>query len=318
MSQSTQDREVVHGFGGGGVTAIYAPEPERRSEARLVAVEVDMPVGPRVRLGDIELIGRVPSEVRADLERLARAQGAEVRRNWSGDPEITTWGLSMGTSRELPWTPDGYGSPTDRLVTNALVVSRDLADSPYDTAAVTAWRDVRDRGTSPGTWPFTPLPERPRWTGKPLEAVGPLRFGMSPEQVAAALDGAAPAARRGAFPRPWHGPGNWYLTDDEFPTAGVTAHYAQREGGPTLAAVTVHGRTGPQVELEGTELVGRVPSAADTALDDLAERKNWSLVIGCSGDLGSDEPNVHLKAERAGDALVSGVRFCAADWEEHG
>ncbi|KUL27032.1 hypothetical protein ADL15_36590 [Actinoplanes awajinensis subsp. mycoplanecinus] len=35
--------------------------------------------------------------------------------------------------------------------------------------------------------------------------MGPLRSGMSPPQVAAALDGEEPAVRRGRFPLPLHG-----------------------------------------------------------------------------------------------------------------
>ncbi|MFJ5712766.1 hypothetical protein [Streptomyces sp. NPDC093105] len=44
-----------------GVTAVYGPVP------RLVAVAVDAMTGPMVRLGDVELIDRVPSQARADL-----------------------------------------------------------------------------------------------------------------------------------------------------------------------------------------------------------------------------------------------------------
>ncbi|MCX5581949.1 hypothetical protein [Streptomyces erythrochromogenes] len=60
--------------------------------------------GPLVRLGDVELIARVPSEVRADIRGLARSAGVSVRSNWSGDPEVSAWGLSMGAAQD-------WGSP---------------------------------------------------------------------------------------------------------------------------------------------------------------------------------------------------------------
>lgn len=37
--------------------------------------------GPLVRFGDVELIARVPSEVRADIDALARQEGVGVRMN---------------------------------------------------------------------------------------------------------------------------------------------------------------------------------------------------------------------------------------------
>lgn len=45
----------------------------------LVAVAVDALEGPLIRVGEVELIGRVPSEVRAEIHELARMEGAEVR-----------------------------------------------------------------------------------------------------------------------------------------------------------------------------------------------------------------------------------------------
>ncbi|MGW7260305.1 hypothetical protein [Streptomyces sp. NPDC054834] len=75
------------------------------------------------------------------------------------------------------------------------------------------------------------------------------------------LDGEVPAARQGHFPWPVYGKaGQWYLNQDRFDQAGVTAHYWHLEGGPALGAVTVHGRTGPQVSHAGIQLIGRTVS----------------------------------------------------------
>ncbi|WP_431675986.1 hypothetical protein [Kitasatospora sp. KL5] len=132
----------------------------------------------------------------------------------------------------------------DRVVTDALLVAAELAEDPWAAEPVVRRRNVRDEDRNPGVWPVVPDFERPIWEWTPLEGVGPLRFGMGPEQVAAALGGEVPAARRGRLP--WtvsRGPRQWCLEEDRFDHTGVSAHYWGDV--PTLAAVTVHGRTGP-------------------------------------------------------------------------
>ncbi|XIE81641.1 hypothetical protein AB6O49_34770 [Streptomyces sp. SBR177] len=142
---------------------------------------------------------------------------------------------------------------------------------------------------------------------------------MTPHQVAAALDGEVPAVRRGHFPWPvYRKSEQWYLTEDQFDGAGVTAHYWYREGVPALGAVTVHGRTGPQVAFDGLDLIGKTVTAIDAALGRRAERSEFGLVVGCGGDLGPDGLGVYVRATRAGDTVISEARFCAAEWEDHG
>lgn len=74
-----------------GVTAVYG------EDNGLVAVSIDAMDGPLVRLGNIDLIARSPSEVRAELQDLALRERVSVRVNWSGDPEVEAWGS--------PWAP---------------------------------------------------------------------------------------------------------------------------------------------------------------------------------------------------------------------
>ncbi|MFI8202073.1 hypothetical protein [Streptomyces sp. NPDC085937] len=69
-----------------GLTALYAPG------MLLAGVAVHAEVGPRVSLAGVQLMDRVPSEVSADLHRLARGQGARAGVNRGGDPEIAAWG----------------------------------------------------------------------------------------------------------------------------------------------------------------------------------------------------------------------------------
>ncbi|WP_199314802.1 hypothetical protein [Streptomyces cadmiisoli] len=314
---------VSQGLGGGigwgcysdwGVTAVFG------EDSGLVAVAIDAMDGPLVRLRDVELIARVPSEVRSDIHDLARREGALVRVNWSGDPEVEAWGVSMGTALELGSSPEGYMQRQDTMITGALFVGPELAADPYGAEPVIRWWDVRDRQPNAGTWPVKAEQERQRWDWTPLESIGPLRFGMSPSQVAAALN-EEPAARHGRYPygEPWEGPGEWILHDDRFDTAGVTAHYSCGRGHPpVLGAVTVHGRTGPQVEFDGIRLIGWPVSAVDAALTRYIEDREVGLVIGCGGDLGPDGLNMYVRATRAGDTAVSEARFCSAEWKDHG
>ncbi|MFI6651279.1 hypothetical protein ACIBI8_27205 [Streptomyces sp. NPDC050529] len=295
------------------MTAIHAPG------MLLTAVAIDAMDGPLVRLGDVELIGRVPSEVRSDIQGLAYQQQVAVGVNWNGDPEVAAWGLSMGATQAWELSAEGDVQRTDRAVSDALLVAPELAEDPYSTELVSHWWDIREQPVNPGGWPVSADRDRPRWEWTPLERVGPLRFGMTPSEVAAALGGEVPAARRGHFPYYRNRrSGQWCLDEDRFDVSGVTGHYWYVGGGPVLAAVTVHGRTGPQVTFDGLDLIGKAVTSVDAALVQRAENEDLGLLIGCSGDLGPDGLNMFVRAARAGDAMVSEARFCAADWDEHG
>lgn len=297
-----------------GVTAVYG------EDSGLVAVAIDAMDGPLVRLRSVELIARVPSEVRADIHALALREGASVRVNWSGDPEVAAWGVSMGAAPELGLSPEGYTQRRDTMITYALLVGPELAEDPYTSEPVIRWSDVREKAPNPGAWPVKAEQDRPHWDWTPLEGIGPLWFGMNPEQVAAALN-EVPAARHGRYPfgQPWEGFGTWMLHDDRFDTVGVTAHYSCGFGTPpTLGAVTVHGRTGPQVAFDGIRLIGMPVSTIDAALERLAENEEMGLVVGCGGDFGPNGLNMYVRATRAGDNVVSEARFCQEKWEDHG
>ncbi|MET9178220.1 hypothetical protein ABZX88_08300 [Kitasatospora aureofaciens] len=236
-----------------GVTVFYGPGP------RLVAVEVDALDGPSVRLRGVELIARVPSELRADLLGLAEEEEAAVRANRHGDPEVPAWGVSIRAAHEWEVAAEGHIQRTSRAITGALLVGPEPAGDPQGFEP-----DSGGRSAAPDR-------ERARWGCMPLEGVGPLRFGMSPAEVAAALGGAEPSARQGYFPETWPWlpveAGQWSLSADVFGTVGVTAHYAYWSKVPVLGAVTVDAFAGPQVVFEGIRLIGRPVSEVDAELD---------------------------------------------------
>lgn len=283
----------------------------------LVAVAVDALEGPLVRVGEVELVSRVPSQVRAEIYELARRESAVVRVNWSGDPEIAGWGVSMGTAQDWGRSPEGYLQRQDALVTSVLLVGPELANDPYAAAPVMHWRDVRELGRNLGIWPVTPDLDRPRWEWVPLERVGPLRFGMSPAQVAAALDGEIPAGRLGDFPH-WcfRRAGQWNLSEDRFEKAGVSAHYwTHPDGVPRLGGVTAYGRTGPQVLYAGIPLVGVTPTVLDAAVIQHVEKHDLGLRFSPEGAVGPDGANLALGMARVGDTTVSEATFYGEHWE---
>ncbi|MFF2778869.1 hypothetical protein ACFVU3_28710 [Streptomyces sp. NPDC058052] len=297
-----------------GVTGIFG------ADSGLVAVAIDAMDGPLVSLRDIELIARVPSEACADIQDLAHREGTSVRVNWSGDPEIEAWGVSMGAAQAMGLSPAGDLQRQDTMITDALLVSGELAEDPYGSKPVVYWCDVSDERPNPGAWPVKAEQDRPRWDWTPLQRIGPLQFGMNPQQVWRAL-GEKPAARLGRYPfgQPWEGPGEWILHHDRFDQAGVTAHYACGPGWPpTLGAVTVDGLTGPQVQFEGIGLIGMPVQSVDASLIQHLEESGLGVTFGCGGDPGPTGLNMYVRATQAGDAVVSGARFCQAEWEDHG
>lgn len=295
-----------------GVTGIYG------RGMILVGVAIDAMEGPLVRLREVELIARVPSQARAEIDGLARREDAVVRLNWSGDPEIAAWGVSMGTALEYGISSKGHPERKDRMITSALFVSSELAESPYETGSVVHWCDVREREKNSGSWPVKTDQERSHWAWSPLKAVGPLRFGMAPRQVADALGGEVPASRQGHFPYWWWGrgaAGQWTLTDDRFQQAGVTAHYRYPQGLPVLGAVTVHGRTGPQITHAGIPLIGATPSRLDEAMLQHIENHDLGLLFTPSGSPIPPGLQFDVNAIRAGDTAISEVTFASEDWE---
>lgn len=119
------------------------------------------------------------------------------------------------------------------MVTSALLVGPEQAEDPYAAGPVIHWLDVRERESNDGSWPVTADCDRPRWEWTPSEQVGPLRFGMSPQQLAAALDHEVPAGREGHHASWWHKKAEtWILSTDRFDKAGVSARYWYPDGIP--------------------------------------------------------------------------------------
>ncbi|MDT0546543.1 MULTISPECIES: hypothetical protein [Streptomyces] len=147
--------------------------------------------------------------------------------------------------------------------------------------------------------------ERSQWNFTPFVGVGPLRFGMDHDEVVAALgvDHASVSV-----------PGRWATF--HLPTsrgAALTAYYAD---GRRLHGIAVDALHGPQVTMDGLQLVGQVPSKLAVLFVDyvvsqgLREDVTWSQ----EGDPGADELGLVLRAQRAGDILLTRPVFVAREW----
>ncbi|MFJ8114098.1 hypothetical protein [Streptomyces sp. NPDC096132] len=105
--------------------------------------------------------------------------------------------------------------------------------------------------------------QRPAWSFTPFESVGPLKFGMTYDQVQAAVEGVLEVGTSQgdvegvlwAELRYVHRPARGCVGP------AVTV-YGDRSIG--LAGIAVNALRGPQVTLHGTELVGQTPSQWQT------------------------------------------------------
>ncbi|MFI2431054.1 hypothetical protein [Streptomyces sp. NPDC018693] len=91
----------------------------------------------------------------------------------------------------------------------------------------------------------------------------------------------------------------WYET-------AVTAYYADTGG---LMAVAVDALRGPQVFVDGDALIGRPPSHVTEELHARAQARGLLPGFSVEGDASSHELGLPVRAQRAGDALLTRAFF---------
>ncbi|MFR9798868.1 hypothetical protein ACL02U_23700 [Streptomyces sp. MS06] len=142
--------------------------------------------------------------------------------------------------------------------------------------------------------------ERERWELRAEGGVGPLRFGMSPAEVAEALLVSEPEARVGGR-----------YEQEDFP-GGVKAFYDVGK----LACVALDAVAGPQVFLADFPLAGSDPARAHQfLLDHAAEHGNWVLYTP-DASLALTDLGILLREQRAGEALLTRPLFVKEEWLE--
>jgi len=152
-------------------------------------------------------------------------------------------------------------------------------------------------------WEIIPDSERQQWTLDPLVSVGPLRFGMTPDEVTDALDGVKPNPY-------WGGVHGLPMTQGRYASVGTLYYRNER-----LHGVSIDALRGPQVFADGVALVGRIPSELTKWLEDRAEVREiyTELFYLPSGDPGSLTLGVAMCVQRSGDRVVTRPVFLPAD-----
>lgn len=153
--------------------------------------------------------------------------------------------------------------------------------------------------------------ERVKWDYIPFESVGPLRFGMTHDEVVAALE-ETPSI---VVPYSGHTPSfeSYKSRLAMFYETEVTTYY---DGPGFLFCIAIDALHGPQVTLDGMQLVGRTPSAVAKEFFEYAFSHDVQAFTSQQGDPGADELGLVMRAQRCGDILLTRPVFVARKWAE--
>lgn len=144
--------------------------------------------------------------------------------------------------------------------------------------------------------------DRDRWEFVPFERVGPLNFGMSPDETAAALGIAAGSYLSGPIPE------RRLLLYG----AGINVYFDETFG---LACVAIDAFDGPQVVApDGFALVGQVPSQVRPWVRAQVEALGTGYVVNECMDAAIEEIGLVLRVQRAGDGTLTRPLFVARPW----
>ncbi|MFE2603617.1 hypothetical protein ACFXDI_09745 [Streptomyces mirabilis] len=202
-----------------------------------------------------------------------------------------------------------------------------LAEQPEDTAALeppgrwhpgwtapepaaphepTPEPPVAVQGSEPGyrgPWRIARGEERAEWTFTPYIGVGPLHFGMTLEEITAAL------SERPTVSSYTHEGGDRRLNFADFTAWGIRALFR----GGRLGCVAVDALTGPQVRLDAVPLTGCAPSHVE---DWLVHRTTvpGSLMYSPAADPVFADIGLAIRPQRAGDIVLTRPLFPLRNW----
>ncbi|MFE2870494.1 hypothetical protein [Embleya sp. NPDC059259] len=153
-----------------------------------------------------------------------------------------------------------------------------------------------------GWWHVLPDEERRAWVLEPFVGVGPLRFGMGPDEVADAMSEVTAETERYRRGCP-AGASVHTVEEGWYREFGLRLYYR----GERLAGVAVDALCGPQVLADGTALVGRVPSVLEQWMLDRAETRPpyTELAYMSAGVPSSESLGVTINVQREGDRLLT-------------
>lgn len=155
-----------------------------------------------------------------------------------------------------------------------------------------------------GIWEVLADGAREQWTHDPFIALGPLRFGMSPDEASAALGGSRWSVRSGDS--------SFKTTCDVYRKTGVTLYYGR---GERLRGISIDALRGPQAFADGRALVAQVPSELEKWIDARAQvrERRTELAYLPGAEPASLTLGLVVCVQRAGDRLVTRPVFLPAD-----
>ncbi|MFD9654861.1 hypothetical protein [Streptomyces mirabilis] len=162
------------------------------------------------------------------------------------------------------------------------------------------------QGSEPGyrgPWRIARGEERAEWTFTPYIGVGPLHFGMTLEEITAALSERPPVSSY------THEGGDRRLNFADFTAWGIRALFR----GGRLGCVAVDALTGPQVRLDAVPLTGCAPSHVE---DWLVHRTTvpGSLMYSPAADPVFADIGLAIRPQRAGDIVLTRPLFLLRNW----
>ncbi|KUM90639.1 MULTISPECIES: hypothetical protein [Streptomyces] len=159
-------------------------------------------------------------------------------------------------------------------------------------------------------WDVLPDDGRQQWVLDPLIGVGPLSFGMSPDEVSEALSHVTAESQRCTRSR--SAQETVYRVEvGTYQEFGLKLYYQQQR----LAGVVVDALRGPQVFADGTALVGRAPSVLEQWVLDRADGRESGrgLSYMAAGVPVSESLGVVIDVQRAGDHLLTRPVFVPSE-----
>lgn len=154
-------------------------------------------------------------------------------------------------------------------------------------------------------------PLRPRWELAPLEGVGPLRFGMSADEVAAVLPDALVLSRFQADPsfRDVVGIqlGFW---------SGEPAVHVYFTSG-RLYCIAADAAFGPHVWFGGQDWTGGDPGALEKTLPGFDAATGLGVRYGPRGNPGVNELGLVLRVQEVGDRVLTRPVMVGREWAEN-
>ena len=146
--------------------------------------------------------------------------------------------------------------------------------------------------------------ERDEWSYAPAAGVGPLRFGMTVDEVVKAAEMLGQSSISECPQGPAIFSPTWKIEVHRRvvvpSTAAVTAYVSQAVGLFCVAADAVHG---PQVAYDGLTLVGRDLSELERDEIAHAEAADGRILYTPEGYAGPDDHGVVMRGQRVGEIL---------------